>query len=272
MKKSTLSVFAACSTLVLLTACGGSTGATTDTGANNGSTPNTTVEEPTETSPENSNDFTSQPAVDADGVYDLGRYLLSQQTGTMVRDLWQEEAGSLTSNGQANIQVDAPMQPGEWINDEIGFGDSMKISAYRVNDNSIDVTISVLNITNNLNLKRFVTIGENAAGADAPFNTTMTLREHNNQFATVMAGTVQRTDTDVLTLEANVEASAAGIGLDTQLDINLSRDLGVVSGVDRDCVTTLFGIETGVNDNLADSQCAKIRTDYIILDSQIIRR
>jgi len=283
MKKSTLSALATCSTMVLLTACGGSAGTNTDTAATNSASPEITMpstsvsdttespktdpettQEPT-TTPEETTPITSLPAVDADGYYDLGRYILVQQTGTMIRDRYREEVGSLVSQGQANLQVDAPMQTGVWIQDGIGFTDTLKISEYRVNDETIDVRIYSTGITEEVELNRYVKIGENAATPDAPFNATVFLTAHNDEFDTVMNGMVVRSDTDVITLKASVDV----LNTYTELDINLSRDFGAVSGVDKDCVINVFFLET-VDDSRTD--CDSVRTDYIILDAGTMRQ
>jgi len=257
----TLSAIAICSSLTLLTACGGGGGINV-VGSDSGANTCTNI---------SSDDFGT--------IYDLGEYVLAQQTGTFTRNTYREENGAVTLLGdEVNLQIDAPMQAGEWIEDEVGFSEDLYISAYRINAETIDLKVSVLGIDQELSLKRFVSIGENAVGADAPFSDTLILKGHYNQFCTVMNGTTQRTDTDVITLETSIEAysDVLEIGLNTTLDINLSRDLGVVSGIDRDCVTTtnIFGleVETGVDDDLPDSQCSSIRTDYLILDPQVIRR
>jgi len=274
MNKNALSTFALCSTLVLLTACGGSEGTSSDSTMNDTNNGSSSSDSGTTTTPDTGT--TTTPIVDTFGKYDLGQYILVQQTGTLIRNRYREEDGSVTSPSPLQVDVNEPMQAGTWIEDEIGFTDSLKIVRYRVNDEDINVVVQTgiapLLIEQQLNLKRFVGIGEDTfidvELNNVPITASIVLENHYDTFNSLLQGNVERTDYDVVSMNVDVEVGT----INTRLDIRLGRDLGVVSGTDRDCVRTLFGLQIGVNDDLADSECDIIRTDNIILDGQIFRQ
>jgi|GEM_PF-1671511 len=301
MKKNNLSTMAVCSTFVLLTACGGGKTEVTNTPP--------AAEESSELTWESLQDAdildvladinsdTTDTVAPGGKTYDLGRYILTQQAGTTTRNRYRDEDGSLTSFEPISVQVDAPMQEGVWIEDTLGFRDTIMITKYRVNAQDINIMIQTgkepLAVENQINLNRFVSIGQDAfidpelgdvndiqvdeafdgasnllSNIDAAIDlsekqldASVLLKAHHDSFDSSVAGDYMRTDSDVISLDISLEL----LDISSELVLNLGNGLGTVSGVDRNCIKKVLFIDT-VNDSLADEECDSIRTDYIILD------